>query len=232
MIQLTNISLHFGARQIFDGLTITLKPGEKVGLIGRNGSGKSTLLKVISGQLKPQAGQVDMPTAYRVGYLAQTVELDDEMTPRQVCQTAFADVLDIERQLEDVQKQLEKATDAEEQLRLSGKLSALYERLGHVGASQMDEEVEKVLKGMGFDEAEMDQPIARLSGGWKMRVELARLLLMRPELLLLDEPTNHLDIESILWFESYLQTYEGIVIIVSHDQHVLDTVTGRTLEIS
>ena len=154
------------------------------------------------------------------------------MTPRAVCNTAFADVLTIEHDLEEVQSRLEQATDPEEQIRLSGQLSGLYERLGHMGAGKMEEEVEKVLKGMGFQEDEMDQPVSTLSGGWKMRVELARLLLLRPELLLLDEPTNHLDIESILWFENYLQSYEGIVIIVSHDQHVLDAVTGRTLEIS
>ena len=232
MIQLTNISLHFGAHLIFDKITLTFKPGEKIGLVGRNGSGKSTLLKVIFGELKPQTGQIDIPSSYRVGYLAQKVDLDDSLSPRHICGTAFEALVEIENELESVQSALESSTNADEQIKLSGKLSALYERLGHMGAEQVDEDVEKVLKGMGFKESEMDEPISNLSGGWKMRVELARLLLARPELLLLDEPTNHLDIESILWFESYLQTYEGVVIVVSHDQHVLDSVTKRTLEIS
>jgi ATP-binding cassette subfamily F protein 3 len=232
VIQLTNITLHFGARPIFEDLTLSIKPGEKIGLIGRNGTGKSTLLKVISGDISTQKGQISMPSGYRTGYLAQTVELDDATSVRDVCRTAFSDILDVEERLQTVQQALEQSSDAEAQMKLSAELNTLYERHHLLGAAQIDEEVEKVLKGMGFSESQIDEPVGKLSGGWKMRVELARLLLEKPELLLLDEPTNHLDIESILWFEDHLRNYEGTVIVVSHDQHVLNNVSSRTIEIT
>ena len=232
MIQVTNVSLNFGERVLLDSVTFSLKPGEKVGLVGRNGSGKSTLLKLLSKEMRPDGGQIDIPTAYKTGYLAQTITFDETRTPREVCGSAFSDVLGIEAALDDVQTKLEASTDAEEQLKLSEELSTLIERLQLVGAENIDEEIEKVLKGMGFRPEQFDQPVSNLSGGWKMRVELARLLLLKPDLLLLDEPTNHLDIESIIWFEQHLQTYSGIVVIVSHDQHVLNNVTTRTLEVT
>lgn len=232
MIQLANISLYFGPRTIFENVTLVVRPGEKAGLIGRNGSGKSTLLNLMAGKLKPQNGQVDLPSGFEIGYLPQTVDLDPHMTPRDICNSAFGDVVQTESAIREVQNALEQSTDAAEQMTLSGKLSGLYEKLQLMGAAQMAEAVEKVLKGMGFDLPQMDQPIKQLSGGWKMRVELARLLLLQPDLLLLDEPTNHLDIESILWFEQHMRSYEGAVLIVSHDQHVLNNVTHRTIEIS
>jgi len=232
MIQVTNVSLNFGERVLLDSVTFSLKPGEKIGLVGRNGSGKSTLLKLLSKEMRPDGGQIDIPNTYNTGYLAQTITFDEDESPREVCNTAFSDVLNIERDLEDVQNKLESSTDAEEQMELAGKMSALIEKLQLVGADNMDEEVEKVLKGMGFRPNQFDEPVTSLSGGWKMRVELSRLLLMQPDLLLLDEPTNHLDIESIIWFEEYLQTYPGTVLVVSHDQHVLNNVTSRTLEVT
>ena len=232
MIQVTNLSLNFGARQIFDSITFTLKPAEKVGLVGRNGCGKSTMLKMLNGDLAPDTGQIDMPNDYRIGYLAQTVDFDDRKSPREICSAAFSEIMNVERDLEEVQHALEQSTDPDEQIKLAERLSTLIERLQLVGASDMSEEIERVLKGMGFKPEQFDRPVSELSGGWKMRVELARLLLLKPDLLLLDEPTNHLDIESIIWFESHLQTYEGTVIIVSHDQHVLNNVTTRTLEVT
>ena len=232
MIQATNVSLNFGERVLLDAVTFSLKPGEKVGLVGRNGSGKSTLLKLLSKQMRPDGGQIDIPNSYRTGYLAQTIDLDVTLTPREICNSAFSDINRIEQQLEDVQQRLETSTDPDEQLKLSGELSALFEQLQLVGSDNMDEEVEKVLKGMGFKPQQFDEPISKLSGGWRMRVELARLLLVKPDLLLLDEPTNHLDIESIIWFESHLQQYQGTVVMVSHDQHVLNNATTRTLEVT
>jgi ATP-binding cassette, subfamily F, member 3 len=232
MIQLSNITLNFGAHVIFDSITFTIKPGEKVGLVGRNGSGKSTMLKLLSGELRPNNGQLDIPASYKLGYLAQTVLFDDAKTPREICSGAFTDVMTIESDLDRVQQHLEQSNDPEEQLKLSEEMSTLIERLQLVGATQINEDVEKVLKGIGFQPSQIDQQVNQLSGGWKMRVELARLLLARPDLLLLDEPTNHLDIESIIWFESHLQQYEGTVMIVSHDQHVLNNVTTRTLEVT
>jgi len=232
MIQLSNITLNFGAHVIFDSITFTIKPGEKIGLVGRNGSGKSTMLKLLSGELRQNSGQLDIPDSYKVGYLAQTVTFDDAQTPREICSGAFTDVMIIEEDLDRVQESLEQSNDADEQLKLSEEMSTLIETLQLVGATQVTEDVEKVLKGIGFQPVQIDQPVNQLSGGWKMRVELARLLLARADLLLLDEPTNHLDIESIIWFESHLQQYEGTVMIVSHDQHVLNNVTKRTLEVT
>ncbi|RLD20705.1 MAG: ABC transporter ATP-binding protein [Bacteroidetes bacterium] len=232
MIQLSNITLNFGAHVIFDSITFTIKPGEKVGLVGRNGSGKSTMLKMLSGELKQNSGQIDVPGSYKIGYLAQTVTFDDTKTPREICSGAFTDVVTIEADLDRVQESLEQSSDPDEQLKLAEEMSTLIERLQLVGATSVSEDVEKVLKGIGFQPVQIDQPVNQLSGGWKMRVELARLLLARPDLLLLDEPTNHLDIESIIWFETHLQQYEGTVMIVSHDQHVLNNVTTRTLEVT
>lgn len=232
MINLTNVSLHFGARAIFDGISLTIKEGEKVGLVGRNGSGKSTLLKMLSGEHRNFSGQIDIPSRYRIGYLQQTVEMDDTLTPRQVCYTAFSDVVNLERKLHEVQAELENTDDHDKQLALAESLSTLIEQLQYADASNVAEDTEKVLKGIGFNEEQIDQPVSKLSGGWKMRVELARLLLSQPDLLLLDEPTNHLDIESIIWFEQYLIDYEGTVVIVSHDEHVLNSVTKRSIEVS
>jgi ATP-binding cassette subfamily F protein 3 len=160
------------------------------------------------------------------------VLFDNEKSPREICNGAFTDVVSIETDLDRVQHELEQTSDPDKQLKLAEEMSTLIERLQLVGATQMSEDVEKVLKGIGFQAVQIDQPVSQLSGGWKMRVELARLLLARPDLLLLDEPTNHLDIESIIWFETHLQQYEGTVMIVSHDLHVLNNVTTRTLEVT
>ena len=150
MIQLSNITLNFGAHVIFDSITVTIKPGEKVGLVGRNGSGKSTMLKLLSGELRQNNGQLDIPSSYKVGYLAQTVTFDDSQTPREICSGAFADVVTIEADLDRVQKRLEESSDSDEQLKLAEEMSTLIERLNLVGATQVSEDVEKVLKGIGF----------------------------------------------------------------------------------
>jgi len=223
--------LHFGARAMFDSLSLAIKPGEKIGLVGRNGSGKSTLLRILSGQLSPDEGSVEMPTGTRIGYLEQTVELDLDLSPLDVCGQAFSELGQIENDILRIQEDLHHVHDPEEQMSLAGQLSMLYERQALLGAEQQTGEIERVLKGMGFDENTFNNPLRTFSGGWRMRVELSRLLLLRPDVLLLDEPTNHLDIESILWFEKYLDSYESTVLVVSHDQHFLDKVTQRTLEI-
>lgn len=231
LIYLRNISLHFGARTLFEGLNLAFRPGEKVGLIGRNGSGKSTLLQILSGQLRPDTGSVEMPAGAHVGYLSQTVHLNLDLTPVQVCTQAFDEIGVVDARIQDILYQLEQTQDTELQLTLSEELSALYERHALLGAAHQPGEIERVLRGMGFTHENIHFPLHTFSGGWRMRVELSRLLLTQPDILLLDEPTNHLDIESILWFEKYLSTYESTVIIVSHDQHFLDHVTHRTLEI-
>ena len=232
MIRLNSVSLHFGARPIFDDVSFTIQPGEKIGLVGRNGSGKSTLLKMLSGEHRNYSGQIEIPSRYRIGYLEQSVDLDETRTPREICYTAFSRIISLEEELEKVQQELEVADDHDRQLALSDQMSTILEQLQYTDSSNVSEEIEKVLKGIGFNEVQIDKPVSQLSGGWKMRVELARLLLSKPDLLLLDEPTNHLDIESIIWFETYLVEYPGTVLVVSHDEHVLNTATKRTIEIS
>ncbi len=231
MIHLRDITLHFGARTLLDGVDLTIRPGEKIGLIGRNGSGKTTLLRLLNGQMKPDGGSIDFASNTQIGYLAQTVDFDLTQTPVEVCSKAFTELAEIDVQITEIQNRLDASTDAEEQLSLAGSLSALYERQSLLGSADQAGEIERVLKGMGFKDHELDNPLQTFSGGWRMRVELSRLLLLRPDLLLLDEPTNHLDIESILWLEKYLADYPSTVIIVSHDQYFLDRVTKRTLEI-
>ncbi len=231
MIYLRDISLHFGARTLFDHINLAIRPGEKIGLIGRNGSGKSTLLKLLSGQISADDGSIEIPAETQIGYLSQTVDLDLNRTPLEICEQAFAELTHIEMELSRVQEALEKSSDPEEQTTLAGHLSHLFERHALLGAEQRSGEIEKVLRGMGFSEDGFNKPLQTYSGGWRMRVELSQLLLTQPDLLLLDEPTNHLDIESILWFIQYLKTFDGTVLVVSHDQHFLDQVTRRTLEI-
>jgi len=231
LIYLRDISLLFGARTLFAGVDLTIKAGEKIGLVGRNGSGKSTFLRLLSGHLSADSGVIEIPSNYKIGFLQQTVDLDLELNPLEVCGQAFAEIVQIEQSIGEVEEKLNKSQDPEEQTTLAEELYTLYERQNILGAEQRSGEIEKVLKGMGFREEEFHKPLKTFSGGWRMRVELSRLLLTQPDLLLLDEPTNHLDIESILWFIDYLKEYDGTVIVVSHDQHFLDKAMKRTLEV-
>lgn len=230
MLLLKDITLKFGDRTLLDRVSFAVRMGEKVGLIGRNGTGKSTLLKIIAGMAEADSGVVDRPPS--MAYLKQEISIDPELTVMEAAYTAFDKVQLINEELEHITRELEHCTDESRIMDLSQRLSELYGDLDHLGAGTIEGDIQKVLKGLGFDEGTYNKPVGQLSGGWQMRVELAKLLLGRPDYLLLDEPTNHLDMPSIIWLEKFLKASEAGILLVSHDKRFLDELTNRTIEIS
>lgn len=220
----------FGDRTLLDNVSFALRYGEKAALIGRNGSGKSTLLKIIAGLGEPDAGTIDRPA--ELAYLKQEISIDPNLTVLEAAYTAFDRVREINVEIDNIGHALQTETDDEEILHLSQRMHELYGELDHHGAETIEGDIEKVLKGLGFDEATFNKTISQLSGGWQMRVELAKLLLSRPDFILLDEPTNHLDMPSIIWLEKYLKASSTGILLVSHDKRFLDQLTDRTIEIS
>ncbi len=230
MLLVKDITLKYGDRTLLDRVSFAVRMGEKVGLIGRNGTGKSTLLKIIAGMSEADAGVVDRPPS--MAYLKQEISIDPDLTVMEAAYTAFDRVRVINEELEQITKELEHSTDESRIMDLSQHLSELYSELDHLGAATIEGDIQKVLKGLGFDDETFEKPVGQLSGGWQMRVELAKLLLGRPDYLLLDEPTNHLDMPSIIWLEKYLKASEAGILLVSHDKRFLDELTNRTIEIS
>ena len=233
MLHLTSLAVHFGDRTLFEGVDLAIGNKDRIGLVGRNGAGKSTLLKIIAGLQKPSEGSVNTPKEYRIGYLPQEMEHEEESTVMEVAMQAFAEVQALETRLEALTKEVAERTDYESDsyADLIQELSDANERLDAIGASSTEEQAHRILQGLGFKITDMTRQMSEFSGGWKMRVELAKLLLMQPDLLLLDEPTNHLDIESIEWLESFLMHHPGAILLISHDRVFLDTLTKRTVEI-
>lgn len=233
MISVQGLHLQFGDRVLFDDLRFSFREGGKYGLLGRNGSGKTTLLKVLTGEISPQNGTVDIPGGYTLGYLRQHFDLDPDLSVRENAALAFAEIQSAETQLSRLNEQLAERTDYESSSyrELIQKISDLTEKMNYLGAQNKDAEIEVVLKGLGFTERTMDQATGKLSGGWKMRVQLAQILLSRPSVLFLDEPTNHLDIDSIIWLEKFLKNYPGIVVLISHDRQFLDEVISEVYEL-
>lgn len=215
---------------MLDNVTFSLRMGEKVGLIGRNGTGKSTLLKIIAGLNEADSGLIDRPAS--MAYLKQEISIDPDLTVMEAAYAAFDRVKEINEEIEHTTHGLTHSTDDDHIMHLSQRISELYAELDHLGAGTIEGDIQKVLKGLGFDEEVFDKPVGQLSGGWQMRVELAKLLLGRPDYLLLDEPTNHLDMPSIIWLEKYLKSSEAGILLVSHDKRFLDQLTNRTIEIS
>ncbi|MCC7466849.1 MAG: ABC-F family ATP-binding cassette domain-containing protein [Saprospiraceae bacterium] len=234
MLSLSNIYVQYGDRILLDRVNFVLKPGERVGLVGRNGAGKSTLLKIIAGEMTPHEGDVVVPGHFTQGYLHQDMLLPKGKTVIDETMTAFSEILELEKELHHVSEQLALRDDYEsdEYNKLIEQMSDITEHLHHMGSATSEADAEKVLAGLGFAAGDMRRLTDEFSGGWQMRIELAKMLLRRPDLLLLDEPTNHLDIESILWLENWLFNYPGMVIVISHDRRFLDNVTNRTAEIS
>ena len=233
MISAQNIFLKFGDRTLFDEINFVIKDNDKVGLVGRNGAGKSTLLRVLAKEQSPDGGALDFPNGRTLGFLTQDIPISDDVTVMEECLTAFSEMQEIQDNIEKLNQEMMTRTDYESDsyAKLITKFTDLTERFNLLGGENFKGETEKVLKGLGFKEVEFEKKLKALSGGWRMRVELAKLLLQKPNYLLLDEPTNHLDIESILWFESFLKTYPGSIILISHDKRFLDNTTNRTLEV-
>ena len=234
MLNLTQVGVHFGQRTLFESLDLFIGKRERIGLVGRNGAGKSTLLKIISGHQNPTEGQVSYPKDYRIGYLPQEMEHNEEQTVLEEASSAFEELQQLEATVERISKELGERTDYEslEYHRLIEQLTEANERLDVLGGNTMEEQVQRILQGLGFTPEDMGRKMSEFSGGWQMRVELAKLLLQNPDLLLLDEPTNHLDIESIQWLEGFLQQSASAILLISHDRAFLDNLTTRTVEIT
>ncbi len=229
MISITNLSYYIGGRALYENANMFIKPKDKIGLIGLNGRGKSTLLKLIYGEYKPDGGSISKSNDCTIGFLNQDLlSYQTEGSILTVAMGAFKEVVDIERQLETIIKKLE--TEYSEEL--VEKLSKLQEKYDHLDGYTIQSKAEEVLEGIGFGTADLHRPLKEFSGGWRMRVMLAKLLLEKPSLLMLDEPTNHLDLPSIEWVETYLRNYDGAVIIVSHDRVFLDNVVTKTVDVT
>lgn len=231
MLQLENISLHFGENILLDGIGAIINPGERVGLVGPNGAGKSSLLKIIAGKMEPDDGNIRMSRAATVGYLPQDgVDPDPDCTVLEEIKNAFDDIQKLKKKVENAQKELSDINqDSPNYDQAMQRYGTLQNQLEQSGAYSLEADIEKVLMGLGFETEDFDRLTTEFSGGWLMRIALAKLLLKRPTYLMLDEPTNHLDIESLQWIEQFLLNYEGAVIIVSHDKAFLNKITTRTL---
>ena len=231
MLALENITLHLGDRELLDGVSTFINPGERIGLVGPNGAGKSTLLKIIMGIQECDEGSVALSNEESLGYLPQDgVDPDFTLTVIEEVESAFAELFELEMKVKNVQDQLAEVDhDSKEYEQLMERYGKLQTELESSGLYGLRVEVEKVLMGLGFSEEDFHRSTSEFSGGWLMRIALAKLLLKRPTYLLLDEPTNHLDIESLQWMENFLNSYEGAVVVVSHDKAFLDTITNRTL---
>ena len=234
MISVNNLSLYFGGQDIFKDISFMINKGDKIGLIGKNGAGKSTLLKVLAKEQSPNHGNVSVPNGVVIGYLMQDLDFEDGRTVLEEAQTAFEYLNDIEKKMNYVTQQLSERTDYESKgyLDLISDFNSLEERFRMGGGHDIANEINQVLKGLGFAKYDFDRQTTEFSGGWRMRIELAKILLKKPDFILLDEPTNHLDLESIIWLERWLSNYNGGVVLVSHDRVFLDSSTNRTIEIA
>ena len=233
MISISNLTVAYGGFTLLDGISFHISESDKIGLVGKNGAGKSTIMKLICGEQNPTSGHIDKPAHVQIGYLPQIMEHHKGVTVMEETMTAFESMARLEEELDAINRELAERTDYE-----SPAYAALIDRLGEINdvlalekAEPPRVQAEKVLLGLGFRDSDFDRPTETFSQGWNMRIELAKILLSRPDVLLLDEPTNHLDIESIEWLEDYLKAYRGSLMLVSHDRRFLDNVTNRTIEV-
>ncbi len=234
MISVSNLTVEFSGVPLFNNISFLMNPRDRIGLTGKNGAGKSTLLKVLCGLQPYDSGQVSVPKGVTIGYLPQQLSVEDKRTVYAEAQSAFVEVKALEKEIAALNNQLAERTDYEsdEYMTLINRLTEKNDRFHLLNGHNIDGEIESTLLGLGFERTDFDRPTAEFSGGWRMRIELAKVILRHPDVLLLDEPTNHLDIESVQWFEDMLKTYEGAVMVVSHDRAFLDNLTTRTIEIS
>ena len=234
MISLDNLTISYGGWTLFDGISFMINPKDRIGLVGKNGAGKTTLLRVITGEQQPTEGAVTINGECSIGYLPQQMRVADTTTLIAETAKAFDEVIKIEAEIEHLTSEIGSRTDyeSEEYANLIHRLNDANDRYHILGGDTRDADIERTLLGLGFKRSDFERPTREFSGGWRMRIELAKLLLKRPSIFLLDEPTNHLDIESIQWLEDYLKNYNGAVLLISHDRAFLDNVTTRTVEIS
>lgn len=234
MLNIHNLSISFAGEFLFEDITFKIIPGDRVGLVGKNGAGKSTMLKILSREQEPDTGQIAIDKSIKIGFLKQDIDFYEGRTVLEEAYEAFEEIKELERKIDDVNKQLTERTDYESEAyaELIQNVSDYNQHYEILGGYNYQGDTEKVLLGLGFKKEEFNNLTSTFSGGWRMRIELAKLLLQNNDILLLDEPTNHLDIESIIWLENFLKSYSGAVVIVSHDKMFLDNVTNRTIEIS
>ena len=234
MISIDNLKVEFGVKPLFDNVSFVINDKDRIALVGKNGAGKSTMLKIICGLQKPTSGNVAIPNDKTIGYLPQVMNLQDNTTVREEVKKAFADISKMKERVDKLNEELAQRTDYESDsyMELVQKFTTEHERYMMMGADNYEAEMERTLTGLGFERTDFDRPTSEFSGGWRMRIELAKILLRRPDVLLLDEPTNHLDIESIQWMERFLQQSAKAVVLVSHDRAFINNVTNRTLEIT
>jgi len=234
MISVSGLTVSFGGHDLFDNISFLINLKDRIGLAGKNGAGKSTMLKILAGEQKPTKGEVSVPKHCKIGYLPQDMIHQHGRTVFEETETAFEEIQLLEKRIDEINHQLETRSDYESDSysKLIEEQTEVYHRLDMLGAGNRNEEIEKILKGLGFERRDFDRQTAEFSGGWRMRIELAKLLLQKPDVLLLDEPTNHLDIEAIMWLEEFMESFSGAVMLISHDKTFLDTVTSRTIEIS
>lgn len=226
--------MEFGVKPLFEDVSFVVNDRDRIALVGKNGAGKSTMLKILCGLQKPTAGTVSVPNETTIGYLPQVMKLTDDTTVREEAYKAFSDITRLKERVDELNRQLGERTDyeSEEYLDLVQRFTNAHDRYMMMGADNCDANLERTLTGLGFLQSDFDRPTSEFSGGWRMRIELAKILLQSPDVLLLDEPTNHLDIESIQWLEQFLSQSAKAVVLVSHDRAFINNVTNRTLEIS
>jgi ATP-binding cassette subfamily F protein 3 len=234
MLNIHNLSISFQGEYLFEDITFKLSPGDRIGLIGKNGAGKSTMLKILSKEMEPDTGQIAADKNLSIGFLKQDIDFVLGRTVLEESYEAFKEIKELEAKIEDINHQLVERTDYESDVyhQLMVDLNEIQHQYEILGGYNYQGETEKILQGLGFKRSDFEKLTDTFSGGWRMRIELAKLLLQNNDILLLDEPTNHLDIESIIWLEGFLKNYSGVVVIVSHDKMFLDNVTNRTIEIS
>ena len=234
MISVESLKVEFGVKPLFSGVSFVINERDRIALVGKNGAGKSTMLKILCGMQKPTEGQVAVPNGCTIGYLPQVMILQDDTTVKEEAQKAFADIRKMAAKIDEMNRQLAERTDyeSEEYAELVERFTSEHDRYMMMGADNYEAEIERTLVGLGFKRTDLDRPTSEFSGGWRMRIELAKILLSKPDVLLLDEPTNHLDIQSIQWLEQFPMQSAKAVVLVSHDRAFINNVTNRTLEIS